>query len=183
MGLDYTAGCVNFRDVGEYLELITGKSILPTGRLYRGGSIDHVKDIEEIGRPATIVNLRNGEDYEAFNMEYLHFPMANKVEKYDTGQKEVRQWLNRIVRTFESPALSYPVLIHCLSGKDRTGIVVAALLKILGFDNRVILEEYLLSDGEVLEDRIQLAINGMGDIEKYFSSVDLGLVKENILKA
>ena len=59
--------------------------------------------------------------------------MSNKIEKYDTRRKEVRRWLNQIVKEIENLDLKYPILIHCLSGKDRTGIVVAAVLLILDY--------------------------------------------------
>lgn len=181
MGLSYTDGCVNFRDVGEYLELITGESSFPRGRLYRGGSIDHVKRIEEISHARSVVNLRSGEDYHRFDVDYYHFPIANKLEKYDTNQKEVRRWLNEIVRLFENPDLKYPVLVHCLSGKDRTGIVIAALLLICGIDRSVIVEEYLLSEGEVNEALISNSINGISNLESYFDKVALKLVKRNLM--
>ena len=47
---------------------------------------------------------------------------------------------------FEKPLKRYPLFIHCLSGKDRTGSVVAAILLVLGIGRDVIREEYLLSD-------------------------------------
>ena len=180
MGLDYTDGCVNLRDVGEFVNLINGRAMMPEQKLYRGGSIDYVKSDEEIYNVRSIINLRNREDFAGFNADYYHFPMANKVEKYDTTQKEVVKWLNQIVRCFENPDLSYPVLIHCLSGKDRTGIVVAALLLILGVDVNVIVEEYLLSDGEVRRDLIMQAINGIGDPAPSFHNIDLGQVRKNV---
>ena len=179
MGLNYTDGCVNLRDVGEYLELITGKVLIPYGLLLRGGSIDHVKTHDEIHHAATIINLRNGEDVYAWDIDYLHFPMANKVEKYDTSQKEVRRWLNQIMRSFENPKLKFPVLIHCLSGKDRTGIVVAALLLILGIDREVIIEEYILSEGEVERALIEQAMNGMMPLDIYFKGIDLEFLRKN----
>jgi protein-tyrosine phosphatase len=37
-------------------------------------------------------------------------------------------------------------LIHCVSGKDRTGIAVALLLYVLGVEQRWIMEDYLLSN-------------------------------------
>ena len=181
MGLDYTTGCVNFRDVGEFLTLITGEEILPVHRLYRGGSIDHVKTHAEISEVKTVINLRNGEDYHAYEATYLHFPMANKVEKYDTSQKEVRRWLNAIMRTFEAQDLQYPILLHCLSGKDRTEIVTAALLMILGIDEQVIKEEYLLSDGEVQLAWIEQAMAGMRNLDRYFDRIDRDLIRRNLL--
>lgn len=38
-----------------------------------------------------------------------------------------------------------PVLIHCTAGKDRTGFVVAALLRLLGVPMAAIVDDYLLS--------------------------------------
>lgn len=182
MGLDYTDGCVNFRDVGAFINLISKKTVLPEGRIYRGGSIDYVKEHKEIDHARSIINLRNGPDPDEFDIDYLHFPMSNKIEKYDTTQKEVRTWLTKIISTFENPTLEYPILIHCLSGKDRTGIVVAALLSILEINKEVIIEEYLLSDGEVDRALILMSIEGIGNIEEYFKRIDLIKVRENILK-
>lgn len=181
MGLDYTEGCVNFRDFGAYINLILEKPVLPEGKLYRGGSIDYIKEASEIAHCNTIINLRKRADFEDFEVDYLHFSMANNIEKYDTSQNEVKRWLNTIIKTFENPELPYPVLIHCLSGKDRTGIVVAALLLILDIDKETIIEEYLLSEGEVSTELILLAIHGMTPIKTYFNTVDLKLVKQNLL--
>lgn len=182
MGFDYTAGCVNFRDVGEFINLINNKNDLKEGKILRGGSIDYIKDHDEIGNAKSIINLRNGGDSQDFDSDYYHFPMANKIEKYNTSQKEVKIWLNQIIGTFENPDLKFPILIHCLSGKDRTGIVVAALLLIIGIDEKVIKEEYLLSEGEVKEEYINLAMEGMKEIDKYFNRVDLSKVRENLNK-
>jgi len=107
--------------------------------------------------------------------------MENKVEKYDTVQKEVRRWLIQIVKTFENPEMEYPVLVHCLSGKDRTGIVIATLLTILGVDCEVVIEEYLLSEGEVKREWIEQALDGLGKVEAFFDAVDLALVRRNLL--
>ena len=81
----------------------------------------------------------------------------------------------------KTPTLRYPVLVHCLSGKDRTGIVIAALLLICGVDRAVIAEEYLLSDGEVDEALINRALNGMENLEAYFHTLDLALVRKNLI--
>jgi protein-tyrosine phosphatase len=182
MGLDDTDGCVNFRDVGTFINLISEKTVLPENLIYRGGSIDYIKEHKEIDHAKSIINLRNSADPEDFDIAYFHFPMSNKIEKYDTTQKEVRSWLNKIISTFENPSLAYPVLIHCLSGKDRTGIVIAAILGILGVDKKVIIEEYLLSDGDVDRNLISMSIEGMGDLQNYFKRIDLNKVKENLLK-
>lgn len=181
MSLDYSQGCVNFRDVGEFINLIANEDILPTGRLFRGGKIDFVNNLKEIGTVATIMNLRKGADRFLFDVRYLHFPISNRFEKYETTQKEVRTWLNQVIGAFEDPEFEYPVLLHCTSGKDRTGVAVAALLSILRVPRPVIVEEYLLSDGEVKAEWIEGALNGFQNVEQYFHRLDLEQIRRHVL--
>ncbi|KAJ1992105.1 hypothetical protein H4R33_001122 [Dimargaris cristalligena] len=37
---------------------------------------------------------------------------------------------------------NYPILVHCSHGKDRTGIIVALLLSLLGVDDELIIDDY-----------------------------------------
>jgi protein-tyrosine phosphatase len=39
-----------------------------------------------------------------------------------------------------------PVLIHCTAGKDRTGVLIALLLRLMGASNEAVLRDYLLSE-------------------------------------
>jgi hypothetical protein len=39
-----------------------------------------------------------------------------------------------------------PVLIHCLAGKDRTGVTVALLLSLVGIESDAVIGEYLLTN-------------------------------------
>src|SRR6056297_368681 len=181
MSLDYTAGCVNFRDVGEFVNLLINEEVLPTKRIYRGGKTDFVDSITALENPATIINLRNGPDKKRFGADYFHFPISKHVEKYDTSLWQVRDWLNNIIKQFENPELKYPVFIHCLSGKDRTGIVVGTLLTILGIKRAIIIEEYLLSDEVDQLDMFKQALDMMGNVENYLNRVDLEKVRQNIL--
>ncbi len=41
---------------------------------------------------------------------------------------------------------NYPILYHCTAGKDRTGFATYLLLSLLGVDEKVILEDYLLTN-------------------------------------
>lgn len=180
---DYTDGCVNFKDVGGYVNLIAEKDILFENLIFRGGSIDYVKEIHEIGNVKSIVNLRNGADYKEFDIDYYHFPMANRIEKYNTELKEVRNWLNEIFQLIQSNDFQFPVLFHCLSGKDRTGVVIAALLSILGVKREIIIEEYLLSIGKVDAGLITSSLDGMSNIEEYFERVDLNVIGNKLKKS
>ncbi len=182
MPLDYTIGSVNFRDVGEFVNLIAGKKLMNEGVLFRGGKTDFCETANEIGNPKTIINLRKGEDKKSFKAKNLHFPISNDHEKYITTKYEVRMWLNDIFRTFENPALKHPVFVHCLSGKDRTGIVIGIILTLTGISREIIVEEYLLSDGDVNKEMFIGALNGLGDIDGFFDRVDLGKITQNLKK-
>jgi len=41
---------------------------------------------------------------------------------------------------------NHPILIHCASGKDRTGFGAAIILDVLGVDEETIVEDYLLTN-------------------------------------
>ncbi|MGK7874930.1 MAG: tyrosine-protein phosphatase [Xenococcaceae cyanobacterium] len=181
MSLDYTAGCVNFRDVGEFINFILGQEVLPAGRLFRGGKIDFVEEHSQIGFAASIINLRRVRDSEKFKAAYFHFPISNDYEKYHTFDKIVRRWLNDVIGLLEEETLKYPVLIHCTSGKDRTGVVIAAILKIMGVPDEAIIEEYLLSNGEVKREWIEKALIGIGEPKEYFNRIQsLDKIVENL---
>jgi hypothetical protein len=45
--------------------------------------------------------------------------------------------------------LNHPVLFHCAAGKDRTGVLAALVLSVLGADKDSIVADYLLSDAAV----------------------------------
>jgi len=44
-----------------------------------------------------------------------------------------------------SDASSYPLVFHCAAGKDRTGVLAALVLSILGVDRSVIIEDYVIT--------------------------------------
>jgi len=170
LGLDYTSGCVNFRDAGEFVNAIMGEQVMAEDKLLRGGKVEFVEDLSEIGFPSTIINLRRGDDIRQFPVKYHHFPISNEYEIYNTSSMAVRLWLNDVIRVFTDGVIHYPVLVHCTSGKDRTGVVVASILKIIGIPHEAIIEEYLLSEGDDIgRDWIEQALAGIGDPGDYFS--------------
>ena len=42
---------------------------------------------------------------------------------------------------------AHPLIVHCTAGKDRTGVLVAVLLGLLGVPDEAIVEDYALSAG------------------------------------
>lgn len=177
--LDYTNPdeAVNFRDIGEFINVIAGRTVIPLSRIYRGGTIKAITNPAVIGNPKTIFCLQKGPDHEMDGVKNLHFPISNDYEKYNTEVPEVKTWLRKIISTIEQ-GIEFPLYIHCLSGRDRTGVVVAALLKICGAEDRHITEEYHLSIGTERRRHIHIALAGFADIENYFSNINLSLVKK-----
>ena len=64
-----------------------------------------------------------------------------------------------------------PALFHCHAGKDRTGIVAALLLSVLGVDQNTVLDDYQLSGIHYTEHQlaaVQAKLAGSGvDAERY----------------
>jgi len=180
----------NLRDVGLTLQrlragstsccqvgnLINTPPFLPCGRLLRCGAIDFCT-FEQLRKANTIVNLRMCSDdaihdsLREANVELLHVPAENSLEKYETSNPAVRAWLQSVCSIFEREDLRFPILLHCRSGRDRTGIVVAALLCLLGVPEPLVEKEFAISDGAQGSD-IKLALRGfrkLGGIETYLS--------------
>ena len=55
------------------------------------------------------------------------------------------------------------VLFHCSAGKDRTGVVTALILSLLGVDREQIVQDYLAS-GVFLKDMLQSYSKGQKDL-------------------
>ncbi|MGK3961935.1 tyrosine-protein phosphatase [Sorangium sp. So ce118] len=139
---------VNYRDVGEALGLWLDVSPIPAGRLLRGGRFDAMTAAGDLGSPGTILNLRRGPDpAHLTGVTYVHVAADDDIENYDTRQRRVRSWLGRALSVLATPELVWPVYVHCTSGRDRTGVVIAAALLAIDVPRQVVAEEYTLSDG------------------------------------
>ena len=62
-----------------------------------------------------------------------------------------------------------PMLVHCTAGKDRTGVVIALILDLLGVPRDVIAEDYRRSD--VFGQNLVMSGHLKGDLEKTFGFV------------
>ncbi len=82
---------------------------------------------------AAILSVNNGDAvHEALiaelGIEYANIPMSNNAPAR-TGDKEIcLQNLPRAMAFIRKHKRNGPVLVHCRSGKDRTGMVLAAYL-------------------------------------------------------
>jgi protein-tyrosine phosphatase len=161
----------NLRDLGG-TATTDGRSI-KRGTLFRSGSLDQLSDRDQTLFTAlgirTIVDLRSpGErsdrlkpsagcvtndlmlmerewplhelDPSAPEAAVVEFVVERYCEMLTTGGAV----LGRAV-TIISEACNEPVLFHCFAGKDRTGILAAVLLSLLGVDEQDIALDYAQS--------------------------------------
>jgi protein-tyrosine phosphatase len=184
MALDYRnpAQAVNFRDVGLFVNTIAEADLLPVGRLLRGGTLRYVGSLDVVSNPKTIFNLQKGPDPVFPGVENYHFPISNDYEKFKTSTPEVRTWLRGILARV-AQGVQFPLYVHCLSGKDRTGVVIAVFLEVLGIPRECIVQEYLLSEGHVSEHLVETALDGIAPVDSTFRRVDLEQVRFQLLFA
>ena len=142
----------NYRDIGEILGLWLPDPPIAPGKPLRGGALDSLTQWKDIGHPRTIINLRKGLDSALFtDVCYLHAPADDRVENYNTSSPRVREWVFTVISILATQHTQYPVYVHCTSGRDRTGVIVAATRLTLGVEPPIVAAEYMLSDGAKTE--------------------------------
>jgi protein tyrosine/serine phosphatase len=114
-----------------------------------------------------------------------HAPIFTDEDEYPdhlTTADEVYCWWLRVRRTGVYAAMSAvadapsaPVLVHCHAGKDRTGVVVALVLRLAGVGIDDIADDYAESGVQLAEmlarDRITAVERGMNEavVERLFT--------------
>ena len=76
-------------------------------------------------------------------MEYILKGVQEQKIKSDTVYRIVEQMNRELISNYTK---EYRRIIHCSSGKGRTGIVSALVLASLGVDEDIIMEDYRLSN-------------------------------------
>ncbi len=168
------AGTFNVRDVGGYPAL---GGTVRAGRLLRGDALHRLDDAARATLAdlpvRTVVDLR--EDFEArlspdalegTGIAVLRLPVFRFTgdsfgrapddlkSVYDHMVDDCGAVLATAVGHVAAPE-AQPVLVHCSAGKDRTGVVVAVVLSLLGVPDAVIAEDYHLTSAYLAEEFTQ----------------------------
>ncbi|PZW03372.1 Protein tyrosine/serine phosphatase [Micromonospora phaseoli] len=160
----------NFRDVGGYHGQ-DGRTVR-TGRLYRSDSLHRIGDADRDAFAAlgvrTVIDLRRPHeverdgrvpDFDGLTYRHIHPDHAEWEEQpYQPGGDLARYLADRyadLARTgtaglaeaigLIAEGANAPVVVHCVAGKDRTGIVCGLTLAVLGVDDAEIAADYSLS--------------------------------------
>ncbi len=160
-------GCLNARDLGG-LQTADGRTTR-FGAVVRADTPDGLTDAGWKSLSAhgvrTIVDLRDASerrsDPPAGTVDIIRIPVLEFGDKaFWTGWRwlEVRdmpgfygailaRWPDRFARAVSAVARARPggVVVHCMVGRDRTGLVTAFLLTLAGVPREEILADYALS--------------------------------------
>jgi protein tyrosine/serine phosphatase len=160
----------NFRDVGGYAGL-DGRTVR-WRRLFRSDSLHTIGDDDAAAFAAlgvrTVVDLRRGFEIERHGrvsddhgVDYRHLPLDHldweEIEHpADTAHERwlADRYLNFAEQGTEALAGTLavvadpdraPVVVHCMAGKDRTGVACALTLSLLGVSDDDIAADYALT--------------------------------------
>ncbi|MCM0677203.1 tyrosine-protein phosphatase [Micromonospora phytophila] len=160
----------NFRDVGGHLGH-DGRTVRP-GRLYRSDSLHRIADADREAFAAlgvrTVIDLRRPyeverdgrvPDFDGLTWRHIHPEHAEWDERpYQPGSDLARYLADRYADLAETgtaglaeaigliaDTANAPVVVHCVAGKDRTGIVCGLTLAVLGVPDDAIAADYALS--------------------------------------
>lgn len=167
----------NFRDLGGYAAA-DGRTVR-WGLLYRADGIHRIEgaDLARVSALGirTVLDLRTrGElDHhgrvptESFDAVYHHLPLIEQVWERDLPVAELdavdflagryfdmlRLGSTSIVTALNTVATAdrLPLVFHCSAGKDRTGVLAAILLSVLGVSDDDIASDYALSRAAMRE--------------------------------
>lgn len=161
----------NFRDLGGYR---TGDGrYVRWQRLFRSDDLSRLRDDDRDRfaalRIRTVVDLRRPHEidsdgrvppWQEFRYHHVHLthsPWPDErftdtahrvrflVERYRLMSEEARVGIGETLRLI-ADAEAVPLVFHCMAGKDRTGLISALTLSLLGVSDQDIADDYELSE-------------------------------------
>jgi protein-tyrosine phosphatase len=195
-------GLVNLRDLGGLPT--EGGATTQSGRLLRSESPHALSEsglraFLDVGIGA-VVDLRTASEREqrpsplaGAGVHTLHAPIFTDDEDYPdhlaTAAEVYCWWLRErssgiaMAMSAIADAPSAPILVHCQAGKDRTGVVVALVLRLAGVGIDAIADDYAISGVQLAEmlarDRVTAVERGMDAVrvERLFTVLREAMVE------
>jgi protein-tyrosine phosphatase len=172
----------NFRDLGG-LRTAAGHTVRH-GRIYRSDSLHAlgeddremwrelgVRTVLDLRRPGEIEKWGRVPDWEGHTWEHVylrHQPWEEvpwQYERHDLADYLEERYLAmaresgpdiaRAMSVIADPAAA-PVVVHCMAGKDRTGVICALTLSLLGVPDEEVAAEYALTSPNIARLRATL---------------------------
>lgn len=190
---------VNFRDVGG-LPTVDGRKVR-TGRLFRSDGLHVLDDVEQCELThryglETVIDLRSTLEHERFGalvpvaggprLVWLpildgsalkgptpetRFDLGHMYDRITTG---AGSRIGEVLTVLSRPD-TLPAVVYCTGGKDRTGVVVAVVLGLLGVPDDEIVADYARSSG-----RLRSIFDRFGDA---FEPGELSTVPDDFFEA
>jgi protein-tyrosine phosphatase len=172
-------GAVNFRDLGGYPTAdgrrVRWRTLFRADGMSNLTRADHtvIRQLEV----ATVVDLRTTVELQGgrfpvdeIPVGFHHVPLLDAVPEpeaferapgflatqYQEIAQEAAPRIGDVLRIL-AERRAHPVIVHCAAGKDRTGVLVAVLLGVLGVDDETIVADYALSERAMAALRQRLA--------------------------
>jgi protein tyrosine/serine phosphatase len=203
------SGVPNLRDLGG---LPTARGHLLRGHVrdgvvFRSGALCSISEVDGSALKRmgirTVIDFRvpeeiarNGQDRVALlggEMKVVSIPLRSDTRSmaaYYRGLLEDRAQIRQFFRIMADPG-TLPVLYHCASGTDRTGLMTALLLSALGTPRSAIVADYMKSArvSQVSAATLETAlaeVDRAGGIEKFLASCgvtagDLKRLRKNLV--
>jgi protein-tyrosine phosphatase len=166
---------MNFRDIGGYPAIggrtVAWRKVFRCGEFRNVTQDDFKRLTSELG-VVSVIDLRSGPELENNGkglLEGSEIKYCNIAFMTDDGGPEgnasryahctnmgefylvmarQKDYGRRIIEALEviADAQNHPIVFHCAVGKDRTGMLAAVLLSLLGVPEKDIIEDYALSE-------------------------------------
>jgi protein-tyrosine phosphatase len=195
----WIGSAVNLRDVGGYP--VSGGGTTRWRALLRSDSLHDLATEDQAKLAAygvrTIIDIRSlREARSAPNrlvrssvLRYIHVPFgearlaaSTRAELYRMALHRRRRQIHTVFALFAQEAVM-PAVVQCSAGTDRTGLVVAMVLALVGVAPDVIAEDYALSAGQAGAEEgisaqtmlaaLQYLQTRFGGVESYLDTIGL----------
>ena len=173
-------GAVNFRDLGGYEAGAGNRTRWRT--LFRADGLGELTDADISVLRAlgirTVIDLRSGSELErgrfdvgAHPVDFHHFPFIDELpdaQEFDRRPGLLGSQYQEILSDAGGQVLAalsvlaapgaLPAVFHCTAGKDRTGVLSALVLSLLGVDEPTVVADYALSGAAMTRLRAKLLV-------------------------